>query len=128
MVWYDRLRIYEVDISDPDAELEFTLCASVEFPFIVVVPQFMGDRLYVVGWVIHSHEPMTFIDCKGLWDYKMNQLVAWVFNPHALSIRVRIPARLPPRYSLCSGIDTFLFLRNSGVMMQCYPLTRWQGQ
>jgi len=66
------VRIYEIDISDPDDDLEFTLCSSLDFPFTLVSMQFIGDRLYGWGYVHNT------IDCKALWDYKTKQFVAWV--------------------------------------------------
>jgi len=107
MVWYDRLRIYEVDISDPNGELEFFLCASIQFPFLVVVMQFIEDHLSVVGWVL---TPVTLINRKGRCDFKMNQYVAWVFESSSQSVGVSIPICISTLGLHRSGINTFLFL------------------
>lgn len=70
------VRIYGIDVSRPDADVEFLLCAFLDFPFELSIMELLGDRL--CGWGYIKDTPI--ITLKALWDYKSAEFVAWVKN------------------------------------------------
>jgi len=69
-----RVRVYEVDISRPDNDLKFTLCASLDLPFYIRGMDILGDRLFARG----SFNTTPSTHCDTFWDYKTKQYVVWV--------------------------------------------------
>jgi len=84
---FSRVHLYELDLSAPEDQRGFRLCAYMLFTFEIFAIPFYGDRIFVMGG---QASPLTDDDedlhlCFSAWDYEKGECASWLWSVEEFS-------------------------------------------